>query len=151
MPGFCRPMALSMPPYTSAIRGVGFPSQGTFDTPFVTMPPKRFKSINCAYSSPAPNVPDAARMGFLNVIPAMFTFVFIKYPPPLRRKPDLRCRSVYCAPANGCLCVRSCRHSPGRRLRRMPYVLPVIYSILFRVLLHMFLMPLASASARRRR
>ena len=73
IPGFCRPIALSMPALTSATRGVGFPGHGTLDTPLVTIPPSPARSINSAYSRPDPKVPEAVNTGFLNVTPAMVT------------------------------------------------------------------------------
>ncbi|CDB62155.1 uncharacterized protein BN486_02283 [Clostridium clostridioforme CAG:132] len=76
-PGFWRPMALSMPPYTSAILGVGLPGHGALATPLVTTAPRRFKSTNSLYSMPEPNVPDASITGFLNSTPAIFTLIFI--------------------------------------------------------------------------
>jgi hypothetical protein len=66
-----------MPLAVSMILGVGFPSHGTRDTPFVTTAPNRFKSINPLYSCPEPNVPDAGITGFFNVMPAISTDVFI--------------------------------------------------------------------------
>ena len=75
MPGFCRPMALSMPLRTSATLGVGFPGQGTLATPLVTTAPSRFRSTNSLYSSPDPKVPEATMTGFFNSTPARFTAV----------------------------------------------------------------------------
>jgi hypothetical protein len=66
-----------MPLAVSMILGVGFPSHGTRDTPFVTTAPNRFRSINPLYSCPEPNVPDAGITGFFNVMPAISTDVFI--------------------------------------------------------------------------
>ncbi|EJW91277.1 hypothetical protein EVA_20616 [gut metagenome] len=40
IPGFWSPMAFNMPELVSAIRGVGFPGQGTLATPFVTTAPR---------------------------------------------------------------------------------------------------------------
>ncbi len=75
-----------MPPYVSAILGVGFPCQGTFATPLVTTAPNLFKSTNSLYSSPEPNVPEAVIIGFFNSTPAIFTVVFIIAPPPQQEK-----------------------------------------------------------------
>jgi hypothetical protein len=39
-PGFCKPTALSMPPGVSAQRGVGLPTHGMDEMPFVIKPPR---------------------------------------------------------------------------------------------------------------
>ena len=59
-------MALSIPEGVSATRGEGFPSHGTFETPFVTTAPSFDISINSEYSSPLPKVPLAVITGFLS-------------------------------------------------------------------------------------
>ena len=92
-PGFCRPIAFSMPLGVSAMRGVGLPAHGTAATPLVTTAPSLFKSTNSLYSSPAPKVPLAVITGFLRVIPARLTSVeMFKAPPPLRETPVRRHR-----------------------------------------------------------
>ena len=81
IPGFCNPIALSIPLFVSAIRGVGFPAHGTLATPFVVTAPSFSRSTNSLYSIPEPNVPEAVVTGFLNVIPAKFTSRLIFRPP----------------------------------------------------------------------
>ena len=72
-PGFCSPMALSMPPYTSVTLGTGLPSQGVLATPLVVTAPSLFRSTNSLYSIPDPKVPEAVVTGFLKVTPAILT------------------------------------------------------------------------------
>ena len=130
-PGFCNPMAFNMPPYTSATRGVGFPSQGTLATPFVTTAPSLFKSTNSAYSIPEPKVPDAVITGFFNSIPAIFIFVSmfssflfpagIKYPhllPKIQVHPYIFSHSLH---GNGHLFPLSCIRIPNTHLHRRPF------------------------------
>ena len=142
-PGFCKPMALSMPPYTSATRGVGLPSQGTSDTPLVTTAPSRLRSTKSAYSIPDPNVPDAVITGFFSSIPAILTakFILLIYPVPrsLQRPWEKRPNGLsfmFCCtqistsearktgPSVHTRASPSGRHSPGTRPRRTPSVPP---------------------------
>ncbi len=51
-PGFCKPMALSMPAGVSATRGGGLPGHGSRETPLTMIPPKRPRSKYPAYSRP---------------------------------------------------------------------------------------------------
>ena len=79
-PGFCRPIALIMPPYTSAIRGVGLPGHGTFATPLVTTAPRRVQINHLAVLCTAePKVPDAVMTGFLSSTPARLTAICLHY------------------------------------------------------------------------
>ena len=126
IPGFCSPMELSMPPYTSATLGVGFPGQGILATPLVTTAPNWFKSTNSPYSMPDPKVPEAVITGFLNSTPAMVTFVFI-FPPPWLQIRGRPCRYGHCSHANGRPHPLSCRHIPGRLPHRRPFVPPGKY------------------------
>src|SRR5699024_4479191 len=123
-PGFWRPMAFIIPLWTSAIRGVGLPGQGTSATPLVTTAPSLFKSTNSLYSAPEPKVPEAVITGFFNSTPPIFTFIFIKAPPPYLRIQDRLCRSSYCVPGNGRLLPLTYRHRPDRRRYRRPSSLP---------------------------
>ena len=129
IPGFCRPMAFIMPPYTSATLGVGLPAQGTFATPLVVTAPSWFKSTNSENSSPDPNVPEATVTGFFHSTPAMLIFIFIRFPPPKPGIPGRPCRPSYYARccARPFLC--SCRRSPGMRRSRRPSALPEKYNI----------------------
>ena len=77
IPGFWRPTAFNIPPYTSATLGVGFPSHGLSATPFVVTAPSLFKSTNSLYSAPEPNVPEATVTGFFHSTPAIFTDILI--------------------------------------------------------------------------
>ena len=52
MPTFCRPMALSIPPGVSTIRGVGLPARGLRHSPLVTKAPIVRKSTCSANSWP---------------------------------------------------------------------------------------------------
>ena len=76
IPGFCSPIAFSMPEAVSAMRGVGLPGHGTSATPLVTTAPSFERSKNSPYSMPDPKVPEAVMTGFLSTTPAMFTSVF---------------------------------------------------------------------------
>ena len=122
MPGFCRPMAFNIPPYTSAIRGVGLPGQGTFATPFVTTAPNLFKSTNSPYSIPEPKVPEPVITGFLNSTPAIFTLVFIRFPPPVPQIRGLPYKFWCCSHGNAGPSLQSLPHSLSRRRFRMPCV-----------------------------
>src|ERR1019366_10023745 len=51
-PGPCKPMALSIPLATSAVRGVGLPRTGFNRMPLTVTAPSWFKSINREYSAP---------------------------------------------------------------------------------------------------
>ena len=53
-PGFCRPMALSMPAGVSQTRGGGLPGQATGATPLVTTAPQISGEKNGRYSRPYP-------------------------------------------------------------------------------------------------
>ena len=57
-PTFCRPIALSIPPAVSIIRGGGFPIIGSSDIPFTTIAPSLFRST---YDSKFPAVAECAR------------------------------------------------------------------------------------------
>src|SRR5690242_8911475 len=63
-PMFWRPTAFSIPEEVWQSLGGGAPSIGSRDRPFTTRPPRRFRSTRWANSTPYPNVPLAARMGF---------------------------------------------------------------------------------------
>ena len=123
-PGFWRPMAFIIPLWTSAIRGVGFPVQGTSATPLLTTAPSLFKSTNSLYSAPDPKVPEAVITGFFNSTPPIFTCIFIKAPPPYLRIQDRLCKSFCCVPGNGYPLLLTCRHRPDRRRCRRPSALP---------------------------
>ena len=123
-PGFCRPIAFIIPLWISAIRGVGFPVQGTSATPLVTTAPSLFKSTNSLYSAPEPKVPEAVITGFFNSTPPIFTFIFIKVPPPYLRIQDHLYRFFYCEPENEHPPLLTCRHRPDRRRCRRPSVPP---------------------------
>ena len=127
MPGFCKPMALSIPPYTSATRGVGLPGQGTLATPLVTTAPRRFRSTNSSYSMPEPKVPDAVITGFLKVTPAIVVCVFIRSLPPQHQIRGHRCRFSHYAHENDDPLLWSLPRSPGRHPRHRPYALPERY------------------------
>ena len=45
-------MALSIPPKTSAVRGIGLPSLGKGETPLTVMAPRWSKGTSEAYSAP---------------------------------------------------------------------------------------------------
>jgi hypothetical protein len=62
-----------IPPSVSKILGGGFPAIGFREIPFVMIAPKRLMSKKSLYSSPNPNVPEAAITGFLSVILPIFT------------------------------------------------------------------------------
>ena len=51
-PGPCRPIALSIPPRTSAMRGCAFPSQGESRIPLQVTAPSSRRSKNASYSRP---------------------------------------------------------------------------------------------------
>ena len=137
IPGFCNPIALSIPPYVSITRGVGLPSQGTLATPLVTTAPRQFRSTNSEYSIPEPNVPDAVITGFLNSTPAIVTFVFfIRYPPHL---PDIRghpYRFLHSSHGNVRLRFWSSLRSQDRRLHHMPFSLPGKYRLEYSAPVH---------------
>ena len=54
MPGFCKPIALSMPAGVCTSRGVGLPNRGSRVTLLSTMAPIFERSTNGANSSPEP-------------------------------------------------------------------------------------------------
>ena len=121
-------MAFIIPPYVSAILGVGLPGHGTFATPFVVTAPRRFRSTNSEYSIPEPNVPDATVIGFFHSTPAMFTAIFtllITVPPPQHKRQDHLHKSLHCVPLNAHPHSLSDRHRQDRRLHHMPSFLPM--------------------------
>src|SRR5579864_1837331 len=61
-PGFCRPIALSMPDGVSAMRLGSFPARGLRVVPLVTIAPRAERSTWGA-SKPYANVPEATRSG----------------------------------------------------------------------------------------
>src|SRR4051812_33527439 len=63
MPGFCSPMALSIPEGVSMMRGIGLPLRRRGVIPLLTKAPRRWTSMTPAYSSPYPKQPDAAMIG----------------------------------------------------------------------------------------
>ena len=77
MPGFCSPTLFIMPDGVSYTRMPSLPSLGCKVSPLELMPPRQLTSYNSLNSSPNPNVPDAAMMGFLNDIPWMEVLRFI--------------------------------------------------------------------------
>ena len=102
-PGPCSPIALSIPPRTSAMRGCGLPSTGSSRMPLHVMAPRRRRSTYSAYSRPYPNVPDATVTGFRMRRPPRSTErsgrgggVFVSMPPsatrPGRARPGGRAR-----------------------------------------------------------
>ena len=70
-PGFCSPMALSMPHAVSANRCGGLPSRGNPVVPLSTMAPtSRFeKPATRVYSSPKPTQPDSSTIGEVSSSP----------------------------------------------------------------------------------
>src|ERR1700730_3469306 len=62
MPGFCNPMAFSIPDGVSAMRFGALPSRDRSVVPLVTMAPKTARST-CGASKPYPNVPEATSTG----------------------------------------------------------------------------------------
>src|SRR5258706_3344574 len=70
-PGFCRPMALSMPSYVSATRCGGLPSLALPVVPLSTIAPtSRFeKPATRVYSSPNPTQPDSSTIGLAKLSP----------------------------------------------------------------------------------
>ena len=64
-PGFCRPIALSMPIGVSYTRCGGLPSRGSRVVPFSTMAPTSVleKPATRVYSSPKPTQPDSSTIG----------------------------------------------------------------------------------------
>ena len=92
-PGFCRPIAFIIPDGVSVTLGVGLPSQGLSDTPFVVTAPSLPRSTNPEYSIPEPKVPDAVVMGFFSVYPANSTVRSIISLPLMLRRPALPYRS----------------------------------------------------------
>src|SRR3954452_21586839 len=67
MPGFCSPMALSIPEGVSMMRGIGLPLRRRGVIPLLTKAPRRCTSMTPAYSSPYPKHPEAAMIGLRNV------------------------------------------------------------------------------------
>src|SRR5581483_3744674 len=63
-PGPWRPTELSMPALAGWRRGAGLPAHGNGASDFVVTAPSRDGSHTRATSSPCPNVPDAATIGF---------------------------------------------------------------------------------------
>src|SRR5574341_1332295 len=68
-PTLASPIALSIPDGVSINRGSGFPVRGSRESPFTTIAPSRLRSSTPAYSSPYPNVPDAATTGVFKTRP----------------------------------------------------------------------------------
>src|SRR3990172_4753953 len=68
-PTFWRPMALSSPEGVSIRRGAGLPARGSSDSPLTAIAPRRLRSRTPAYSSPYPNVPEAAMTGLARTSP----------------------------------------------------------------------------------
>src|SRR3954451_5996373 len=64
IPGFCRPIAFSIPAGDSTMRGMGFPARRAGVMPLLTNAPRRLMSMTPEYSSPYPKQPDAAMIGF---------------------------------------------------------------------------------------
>jgi hypothetical protein len=74
IPGFCSPIALSIPDGVSNMRGVGSPSRGSSVTDFTTIAPSSAMSKNRSISAPLAKHPDAVVIGFANRrFPAMGT------------------------------------------------------------------------------
>ncbi len=78
VPGFCSPMALSMPAGVSAMRCGRFPSRGSSVVPFrQTAPTSRLeKPATRVYSSPKPTQPDNSTSGDVNGSPQKSTASF---------------------------------------------------------------------------
>ncbi len=125
IPGFCKPIALIIPPYVSAILGVLLPAQATVATPFVVTAPNLFKSTYSAYSIPEPNVPEATVTGFLKGIPAISTFIFIKLfikiQPPLHEIQVLLYKYAYFSLWNVHQSVLNHRRTQDMHLFRTPF------------------------------
>ncbi len=70
-PGFCRPIALIMPPGVSVTRCGGLPSRGFSVVPLRTMAPaSRFENPAMrVYSSPKPTQPESSTIGEANFSP----------------------------------------------------------------------------------
>jgi hypothetical protein len=64
IPGFCKPMAFSIPAGDSTMRGIGFPERRSGVMPLLTNAPRRSMLMTLAYSSPYPKHPEAAITGF---------------------------------------------------------------------------------------
>ncbi len=72
-PGFCRPMAFSIPEAVSAMRGVGSPSRGSSVMDFTTMAPSSPMSKKRSISGPEAKQPDAVVIGLARVTPPRST------------------------------------------------------------------------------
>ena len=70
IPGFARPIALSIPPANSATRGDGAPWRAARLTALVMMPPSASRSTTSAISRPYAAVPAASTTGFWKSIAA---------------------------------------------------------------------------------
>ena len=70
-PGFCSPMALSMPSAVSAMRCAGLPRRGCPVVPLSTMAPtsRLLNPATRVYSSPKPTQPESSTMGDAKSIP----------------------------------------------------------------------------------
>ena len=70
-PGFCRPMAFSIPAGVSHNRCGGLPRRGSSVVPFSTIAPTSAfeKPSTRVYSSPKPTQPDNSTVGEFNLIP----------------------------------------------------------------------------------
>ena len=100
--------------------------------------PSRFRSTKSVNSAPDPNVPEATVTGLFHSTPAIVTFVFIRFPPPLTKIPDrlyrFFCYAHYCDD----LFLSSCIHMQDMLRYRMPCALPAKYSIRSRFPPHSF-------------
>ena len=73
MPGFCRPIALSMPDGVSCMRGVGRPWRGSSVTDLTSTAPRSAMSKNRSISAPLAKQPDAVVMGLAKRVPPRVT------------------------------------------------------------------------------
>src|SRR5690606_16582049 len=97
-PGFCRPMAFSMPDDVSATRGVGLPRRVSTVVALIMMAPSWDRSYSCAYSLPKPKQPDAGMIGFFNVSPGRFIVISIMkspHPPQIQDRTRRRLYNTY--------------------------------------------------------
>src|SRR5699024_3625364 len=91
-PGFCKPMALSIPQAVSATRGVGLPGRSEPVAAFIITAPSLLKSSNALHSLPNPKQPEAGIIGFSNCKPGKCTDKSIIIRPPLQQKQDHLCK-----------------------------------------------------------
>ena len=82
-PGFCNPIAFSIPLVVSATLGVALPKRGSRVQAFIIMEPNWFKSKYFAYSSPKPKHPLAGMIGFFKSKPGNLTAKRFIIKPPL--------------------------------------------------------------------